>query len=224
MKTQKETKSEISNPLTKRNIKIAKITLISLAFLLLTASFYTGFNKLAKFLNANEFVKYDMVTVKFHKPFEFVPNEVMAERRAMDKKIEQLTPYFEWRLENPDPIFNYDDVTMSKEEIQERFGMEFYQTVHFYESTNGTNPTAGSLQKYCEDKGLRNQVGYNPQGKQCFKTESEEVATVIDWVNRKCEGMSLSQCLCYYNEGVNKETGKPNTTCYYSEGNLSLAN
>lgn len=224
MEALKKEKSEVLNPITKKNIKIAKITLISLAFLLLTAGFYTGFNKLAKFLNENEFVTYQLLTVKFHKPFEFVKNEKMAERRETEKKIEELVPYFTWRLENPDPIFSYDDITMSKEEIQERFGMEFYQTVHFNESTNGTNPTPGSLQKYCEDKGLRNEAGYNPQEKQCFKTESEEVATVIDWAKRKCEGMRLSQCLCYYNEGVDKQTGKPNITCHYSKGELSLAN
>lgn len=218
MKTQKETKSEISNPLTKRNIKIAKITLISLAFLLLTASFYTGFNKLAKFLNANEFVKYDMVTVKFHKPFEFVPNEVMAERRAMDKLIEERSVEWAEELKNPDPIIDFNDVTTFKGEQVQKYSQMFWDHIWKSESGKGTNNDPTALHIYCRNKGMWNEIGYSPATKFCFSSKAEAVAFIPEYIERNCSGKLLSQCLCYWNKGTK------DTTCAYSEGNLSLAN
>lgn len=224
MKIQKETKNETLSSVTKKNVKIAKIILFGLSFIILTGLFYSGFDKAAKFLNTNEFVKYPMVKIQFHKPFEFVPNKVIKERRAMEKLIEEKSIDWAWEIKNPDPVFDINDITQTKEEILKQFGTDFYQTIHKYESTNGKNNVEGSLQKYCSDKGMRNEVGYDPQHKRCFKDEKEEVATIFSWVKRNCENLPLSQCLCKYNEGVDEKTGLPKTSCYYSQGKLSLAN
>jgi len=214
---------KFANVLTQKNILIGKITLAGLGFIILTSLFYTGFDKLSKFLNANEFVKYPIVKIQFHKPFEFVPNAEMAERRRIEKLINEKSAKWVEELNDEDVMIDFNDPTTYKEEQVQKYSTLFWEHIWKSESTNGKNNIEGSLQKYCEDKGMWNEIGYNPAKKYCFSSKAEAIDFVPKYIERNCNGMPLSQCLCRWNEG-NKDDGKPNLTCPYSDGNLSLAN
>ncbi|MDD4027003.1 MAG: hypothetical protein PHO75_02325 [Candidatus Shapirobacteria bacterium] len=218
MKINTKKESKVSKIFTPKNKKIGKVVLFSLSFILLTGLFYVGFSKAAKFLNANEFVKYPVVKIQFHKPFEFVPNEVMAERRAMDKLIQEKSIEWAEELKNPDPIIDFNDPTTYKEEQIQKYAQLFWDHIWESESSKGKNTDPTALHIYCRNKGMWNEIGYSPSTKYCFSSEAEAIAFVPEYIQRNCDGKLLSQCLCYWNKGTKDET------CAYSEGNLSMAN
>jgi len=219
----RNTDGRFANVLTHRNIIIGKVTLGLLLFVLATAGCYRLLDTGAKFLHAHELVKYQIVKVEFHKPFEFVDNAEMAKRRAEEKAIiDHLDKWIE-DLKSPDVFIDFNDTTMLKEEQIQRYSGLFWDHIWNSESTKGKNNDPTSLHIYCRNKGMWNEIGYSPSTKYCFTSEAEAKAFVPDYLQRNCNGMPLSQCLCRWNEG-NKDNGKPNMTCPYSNGDLSLAN
>lgn len=209
----------IKAKITQKKIKIAKIVLISLGSLILISLLFTAFKKISKFLNENKFVTYQIVKIQFHKPFEFVSNEDYQKQKEMEKRLEDLIPYFQYRMENPDPIFELDDPTRTPEEALQEFSQIFFETIHVNESSKGKNtsdPTA--LHLYCRNLGKWNEIGYNPQNKYCFNSKQEAQNFVARYIQRNCNGKTLNECLCYWNTGTASES------CHYSNNNLSLAN
>lgn len=223
IKPLKDKNMKLQNISTK-NVKIAKIVLISLAFILITSLFYQGFKKLAVFLNGHKFMTYQIVKIEFHKPFAFVENAEYEKQQAIEKRIKELLPIWMESLTNPDPVFVFDDTTRTEAEMVEEYSSIFWTTIHTNESTQGKNNDPTSLHMYCRNKGMWNEIGYSPATKYCFKSEAEARAFVPRYLKRNCSEMPLSQCLCRWNKGVNKQTGKPDVTCAYSEGDLSMAN
>ena len=74
--------------------------------------------------------------------------------------------------------------------------------IHLMESSRGKNGIAGSLQKYCEDKGLWNEYGYGGMAKKiCFKDQAEADVTMIKWFEKQFKTKTESQTICYYRYG-----------------------
>ena len=74
--------------------------------------------------------------------------------------------------------------------------------IHFMESTRGKNGVTGSLQKYCENKGLWNEYGYGGMAKKiCFKDQSEADETMIKWFEKQFRTKTESETVCYYRYG-----------------------
>lgn len=72
------------------------------------------------------------------------------------------------------------------------------------ESKRGTAGFAGSLQHYCEQKGMWNELGYGGMAmKHCFKNKAEGWAHVTDWLNRHLTKYENNEAktLCRYNLG-----------------------
>lgn len=92
-----------ANVLTHQNVLIGKITLISLLFILAVAGCYRLLEAGSKFLHAHELVKYQIIKIEFHKPFEFVDNETMTKRRAENELIENITNKVVEEIVNPKP-------------------------------------------------------------------------------------------------------------------------
>lgn len=216
-------RNKIGQFATNKNILIGKITLFVLLFVILTGAIYKLIDKSAKFLHDHELVKHNIIEVKFSKPFEFIDNETMAKRRAEEKAIEDHLEKWIEDLNSADVFIDFNDTTMLKEEQIQRYSSLFWDHIWKSESTNGKNNDPTSLHIYCRNKGMWNEIGYSPSTKYCFTSEAEAKAFVPDYLQRNCNGMPLSQCLCRWNEG-NADNGKPNMTCPYSDGNLSMAN
>ena len=79
---------------------------------------------------------------------------------------------------------------------------EAYKTVRFRESTNGK---LTGLNKYCVDRGLINEVGYDPQNKFCFQDTTEQVSTITNWFRNCLDETTIDKCLSKYsNSGYNE--------------------
>ena len=94
--------------------------------------------------------------------------------------------------------------------------LKFFETIWDKESGKGTANAGHHI--YCRNRKTWNEIGYSPQAKYCFENKTEAIITIKEWVENKCSNKTFDSCLCWWNEGKDKET------CPYSDGNLSLAN
>lgn len=81
---------------------------------------------------------------------------------------------------------------------------EAYKTVRFRESSNG-KPTG--LNKYCLDRGMINEVGYDPQNKFCFQDQAEQVSTITNWFRNCLDETTIDKCLGKYSNQGYTELG-----------------
>ena len=81
---------------------------------------------------------------------------------------------------------------------------EAYKTVRFRESSNGK---ATGLNKYCLDRGLINEVGYDPQNKFCFQDTTEQVSTITNWFRNCLDETTIDKCLGKYSNQGYTELG-----------------
>ena len=105
---------------------------------------------------------------------------------------------------NPAPAYTVDSIV---------------DAIHMLESSRGTTGKPGSLQKYCEDHGGWNQLGYGGMAlKICFKNKEEGMTRVTEWVNKHYAklGNSLPRTLCMYN------LGKDVSDCTYYQNYLKV--
>lgn len=194
--------------------KAVIIMAASVLFIGLVYGGYTALDRGWKFANTHKLVKYQAVTVSFHKPFEIVTNEEFQTRQEVESAIEQVSDIALAEYLNPGSTAK--DVKCSVTKAINP--TEFFDIIWKHESSKGTDKTPGALHMVCRAKGQWNEIGYNPQSKFCYKDKIEAQLHVALYVKRNCDGLSMDQCLCYWN------TGTPSATCAYSEGNLSLAN
>ena len=89
---------------------------------------------------------------------------------------------------------------MSKGQI----AYEAYKTVRFRESSNGK---VVGLNKYCVDRGLINEVGYDPQNKFCFQDTTEQVSTLTNWFRNCLDETTIDKCLGKYSNQGYTELG-----------------
>lgn len=192
-----------------------KIVLLSLSFVLFIGLTYLGYRLIDngwKFANAHKLVKHQAVLVSFQAPFEILTNEEFQTRQDVAEAIEQVSDMALAEYLNPGSTAKEVKCEVSKSINP----TEFFGIIWEHESTNGKAPVGHHM--YCRSKGMWNEIGYNPQGRYCYKDKAEAVLHVAYYVKKNCDGLSMDQCLCYWN------TGTPSATCAYSEGNLSLAN
>lgn len=84
---------------------------------------------------------------------------------------------------------------------------EAYKTVWYRESGNGTNDNPQGLHIYCRNKGLVNEVGYDPSNKFCFQDRTEQVATITNWFRNCLDKDEIGKCLSVYSSGEYNELG-----------------
>jgi len=83
--------------------------------------------------------------------------------------------------------------------------------IHMLESSRGTTGKPGSLQYYCEQKGMSNEYGYGGMKlKICFDSHELARERIVRWVNKHFEkfNLDLGKTLCYYNLGLEKSDCK----------------
>lgn len=69
------------------------------------------------------------------------------------------------------------------------------------ESTRGAAPSGHHV--YCRNNGGWNEIGYNPQGKFCFKSKEEAQQKVENWFKNKFDkGFTVAEAACMWNIGV----------------------
>lgn len=194
--------------------KVVLATLFSVLFIGLIYGGYVALDRGWKFANAHKLVRHQMVNLSFNRPFEIVTNEEFAQRQEMDRIIQEVSDIAITEYLSPGSTAQEVKCEVSKAINP----TEFFNVIRKHESSNGkdTNPVA--LHNYCRSKGMWNEIGYNPQNKYCYKDMVEAELHVAYYVKKNCDGLSMDQCLCFWN------TGKPSATCAYSEGDLSMAN
>lgn len=95
---------------------------------------------------------------------------------------------------------------------------KFINHVWTNESSQGTNPKPGSLQAYCLQKGMTNEMGFYPQGLRCFQSFEESIERIERWYENEGNGLTHKQKLCYYNGA-----GKVDDCAYLNVNELAYA-
>ena len=94
------------------------------------------------------------------------------------------------------------EVTPETEKVTDHPIIWLVDKIWLMESSRGKNGVTGSLQKYCEDKGMWNEYGYGGMKlKICFKDQAEADETMIKWFEKQFRTKTESQTLCYYRHG-----------------------
>jgi hypothetical protein len=200
---------QIKRP-SKKQVKIfARVS----AFIVLMVGFYILTDKAVTFFRENTIVKYQVVKVQFHKPLEIVSLVELNRREQQDKMIEDIANVAIEEYLNPKQ--NVAGDCEVKSAIDPKV---FFDTLRMKESSNGKNTDPSALHNYCANKGMWNEIGYNPQNKFCFKDQEEASLYVAYYVKKNCDGKTQAQCECFWN------TGNMTDSCHYSNGELGLAN
>lgn len=97
------------------------------------------------------------------------------------------------------------EVLTKEQIIQQADNAEIIHKINILEITRGQAPTG--LHKYCEERDMSNEFGFDPFNSTCFRTFAESVKVVDSWFNDRWEeGFTLEQALCYYNTGYRVAT------------------
>lgn len=172
----------------------------------------------------NTIVFHSPIEVKFFAPIRFVNREIYKKETEVSKQIVEFEQMAIEKAKHPEELPKCNAEVMKSIDPD-----KFYDFIWNAESTRGKNKPKNSLAYYCEQKGEINEIGYAPSIKFCFKSKAEQDAFVPYYVLRNCKGFTMDECLCYYNEGNEKDEngkslGRPASSCYYSRGELSKAN
>ena len=196
-----------------KKIRLAKGVLIGLAFVILVSLLVNLIDMTVKFFRENTIIKYQVVKVQLHAPFEIINLAELQRRTEQDKVMEDISNKVIEEYLNPKG-------GMSEEcKITSQINPKtFFDIIVVKESGNNTNDNPKALHNFCKAKGMYNGIGYSPSTKFCFKDEQEARLYVAYYVKKNCDGKSLEACQCFYN------LGKWVEKCAYSEGNLSIAN
>lgn len=92
--------------------------------------------------------------------------------------------------------------TIEEEKVTDHSIIWLIDKIHLMESSRGKNGGVGTLQKYCEDKGMWNEYGYGGMSQKiCFKDKEEADETMIKWFEKQFKTKTESQTICYYRHG-----------------------
>lgn len=174
---------------------------------------YSAFNWTVDFFKHNTIVRYQILSVKLHSPFEVISLEELKQREEQEKVIQDLTDKVIDEYFNPKEVLELN--CKVDNEIDPK---QFFNTLRQKESSMGTNKDITALHNYCSSKGLWNEIGYAPKQKYCFKDIKEAQLYVAYYVKKNCDGKTQAECECYWN------TGSMSKSCAYSENRLSEAN
>lgn len=202
-------------PFISYNKNLGKLILFVWIAIIVVALSYTALKEVIKFFETNTILTYQVLKVETHAPFEVISRKDLAKRNEEAEIIANIYKKAMEDYKNPQPTETCNQTTGEKKILFS----EFFDIIWQSESTRGTNnKDKTALHLYCRSKGMWNEIGYNPQGKHCFKDREEAELYVAYYLKKYTEGMTLKQALCRWN------TGKATDTCAYAEGKLSLAN
>ena len=195
-----------------KNVKIAKGFILGFVFIILVSLMLKGINAGVNFFRENTIVTNQIVVIKFQKPFEIVSLAELQRRQDEQKVIDDISNQVFQEYLHPTTAQDCTQKGLSIDSGQ------FFNILRSKESTNGTASSPGALNVYCANKGMWNEIGYSPANKFCFKDQEEAQLYVAYYVKKNCDGKTEAQCECYWNLGTWTDS------CYYSQGQLSLAN
>lgn len=152
-------------------------------------------------LSAFAFMKisewYDTHRVTFQTPVIFQSPVIIKKREEVQPVIKQKPKAVNINIKGSfDSKTGFVTAGMTDGQV----ALEAYKTVHFHETNNGKDKTG--LNGYCIKLGLINEVGYDPQDNFCFKNETEQTATVINWFRNCLLKSSINQCLRLYSSNA----------------------
>lgn len=84
---------------------------------------------------------------------------------------------------------------------------DIVDAIWMLESSRGTTGNPGSLQHYCESRGMSNEYGYGGMKlKICFESHEKATTRIIKWVNKYYTKFDndLGRTACYYNLGIDQ--------------------
>lgn len=190
---------------------ISIITGFVMALGLLMFSFYQFY----QFVDNNKVFIQNPISVQFYSPIVIQDRSI----NMVDSKTKIISPIptiiKEVQKKQPKPqtkIINKDDIVKSS-----KFA-KFIDHIWVHESGRGTNSNPVALHNKCKAKGMTNEFGFYPQGGWCWESFEEGVARLEKWRVTEAKGLTDSQALCYYNQGV-----KTND-CAYLGNNFALMN
>ena len=101
---------------------------------------------------------------------------------------------------------------------------EIVDGIWMLESSRGTTGNPGSLQYYCESRGMSNEYGYGGMAgvngkKICFETHEKATTRIVQWVNKhyRLYDHDLGRTMCRYNQGGS------NSDCKYYQDYLEVS-
>jgi len=150
--------------------------------------FFLAFYQVSKFYDANRVIF--QAPVIFQKPIIIEKREQPIEVEASPSAMIVETAHF---------------VAQGTPKVEKAYAMEnddlgkLAKFIHFRESTSG-KATAGH-HIYCRNKGMWNEIGYNPQGKFCFESEAVGFTKLRSWLEERVPKMGTAKALCLYNSG-----------------------
>lgn len=171
--------------------------------------------KIGKWFETNKIVFHSPIEIQFFKPVVLVNRESYKQEQEMAHQTAEIERLAIEQYLNPDKLPKCSAEVMEK--IDPKI---FWETIWDHESTNGKATSGKHIA--CRNKGKWNEIGYSPSTNFCFNSKEEAQLYVPYYVSNKCNGMTLNECLCYWNEGA--PDGKVRSDCPYAKGQLSLAN
>jgi len=205
-----------------KQIKQIKYISISVVFILLVIFFVSLINRYVRWARNNTIIVQSPITIQKQKMIEVVSLAELNRRIEVTKMRSELSEIVEGIILKPtENKLNEIKIEVNKLSINSD---EFFDFIWNAESSKGKNKPKGSLAQYCESIGMWNEIGFDPSHKFCFKDEKEARWYIPFYIYKNGKGLTMSELLCYYNQGNNKETGKPNKTCAYSESRFAEAN
>lgn len=149
---------------------------------------------------------YDTYRVSFQPPIIFQAPVIVTEREytlispvasvSATPTPQSFVPHVE-KVQAKEPAFSYPQLV---------------KFVHYRESTYGTAKAGHHIE--CRQKGMWNEIGYNPQAEFCFNSKEEGMAKLDDWMKTNVPKYGLPGALCRYN------SGKPLDDCQYYQDYL----
>jgi len=154
----------------------------------LVVLFFLAFYQVSKFYDAHRVIF--QTPVIFQKPIIIEDRVPADEPEASPSAMIIETAHF---------------VAQGTPKVEQAYAMEnddlgkLAKFIHFRESTSG-KATAGH-HIYCRNKGMWNEIGYNPQGKFCFENEEAGFTKLRSWLEERVPKMGTAKALCLYNSG-----------------------
>lgn len=169
--------------------RLKAVALLIILSLLITGTVKT-IQGVGEWFDNNKVVSHSILEVKIQPPFTIEPRVV--------------SPLSEPKEADSSPSASLIETTSS-----DQMADLIVTYIHSQESSNGTS--LQGLHVTCKGKGMTNEYGYRAGEGFCFKTASEAIETVKDWVHRSLAVRGVLETLCRYNTGYSV----PN--CTYAE-------
>lgn len=155
---------------------------------------------------------YDTYKVSFQTPIILQPPVVITQRQYT-----LISPVASVSAEpTPAPIEQSFVPQVEKAQAKEPSVSEYMSLakfIHYRESSYGKYDAGHHI--YCRNRGMWNEIGYNPQNRFCFNTALEGFAKLENWLKENVPAHGVAGALCRYN------SGKASEDCQYYQDYLA---